>query len=81
VLSIDHGAGLVSSFEPVVSALQRGQSVQRDEVIGRLGGGPTHCAPIACLHWGVRKDGRYINPLLLVPGWRGPAVLLPMLPP
>jgi len=81
VLSIDHGAGLISSFEPVASTLHRGQPVQRDAVIGRLSGGPTHCAPTACLHWGVRKDGRYVNPLLLVPGWRGPAVLLPMLPP
>ena len=79
VLSIDHGAGFISSFEPAFSSLRRGQPVQRDDVIGQLGGGPTHCAPARCLHWGVRKDGRYIDPLLLVPRERGPAILLPML--
>lgn len=78
VLSIDHGSGLVSSFEPVISSLRRGQVVQRNDVIGRLGTGPSHCAPASCLHWGVRKDGRYIDPLLLLPGRRGPAVLLPL---
>jgi murein DD-endopeptidase MepM/ murein hydrolase activator NlpD len=81
VLSIDHGDGLISSFEPVISPLRRGQLVQQSDGIGRLGNGPTHCAPAACLHWGVRANGRYIDPLLLVPGMRGPAVLLPLLPP
>ncbi len=113
VLSIDHGGGLISSFEPVTSALHRGQLVQRGDVVGQLGGGPSHCtspshhpgprsgtgtgtgsgsgsgtgsgsgsgsATATCLHWGVRKDGHYIDPLLLVPASRGPAVLLPMRP-
>jgi hypothetical protein len=29
----------------------------------------------------VRKDGQYINPLLLIRVRQGPAVLLPMVPP
>jgi murein DD-endopeptidase MepM/ murein hydrolase activator NlpD len=78
VLSLDHGNGMISSFEPVISSLRQGQSIQRADVLGRIGGGPTHCAPGTCLHWGVRRDGRYIDPLLLVPIRRGPAVLLPM---
>lgn len=77
VLSIDHGNGLISSVEPVVSSVRRGQPVAAGQVLGRLGGGPTHC-PGSCLHWGVRRDGRYIDPLLLVAAARGPAVLLPM---
>ena len=78
VLSIDHGAGLFSSFEPALTALHQGQRVEQGAAIGRVGAGPTHCAPMVCLHWGVRKDGRYINPLLMVPGTRGPPVLLPL---
>jgi murein DD-endopeptidase MepM/ murein hydrolase activator NlpD len=81
VLSIDHGAGLISSFEPIVSSLRRGQPVQRNDVIGRLTSIQSHCGTVPCLHWGVRKDGRYINPVLLVPGLHGPAVLLPMMSP
>src|SRR3954447_4292096 len=80
VLSIDHGRGLISSFEPVISGLHRGQLVQQDDVVGRLSAGPTHCSPASCLHWGVRRNGQYIDPLLLVPGGRGPPVLLPLLP-
>jgi murein DD-endopeptidase MepM/ murein hydrolase activator NlpD len=79
VLSIDHGGGLISSFEPALSRLQRGDSVERGEVVATLGPGPTHCWPTSCLHWGVRQNGRYIDPLTLLPGQHGPAVLLPML--
>jgi murein DD-endopeptidase MepM/ murein hydrolase activator NlpD len=79
VLSIDHGGGLISSFEPVSSPLRRGQNVRQGEVIGVLAPVPGHCAPAGCLHWGVRRAGQYIDPLTLLAGRRGPAVLLPML--
>jgi murein DD-endopeptidase MepM/ murein hydrolase activator NlpD len=78
VLSLDHGNDVISSFEPVITRLRQGQPVRRDDVLGWVGGGPTHCAPAICLHWGVRKNGRYIDPLLLLPVRPGPAVLLPM---
>ncbi len=78
VLSIDHGQGQISSFEPVISTLKHGRKVDRGAVVGRLGPGPTHCGQVRCLHWGVRENGRYINPLLLVARPRGPAVLLPL---
>jgi murein DD-endopeptidase MepM/ murein hydrolase activator NlpD len=81
VLSIDHGGGLISSFEPVISTFHRGQRLQRGEPVGRLTSTQSHCRMTTCLHWGVRKNGHYIDPLLLLPRWRGPAVLLPMLPP
>ncbi|HST80581.1 MAG TPA: M23 family metallopeptidase [Kineosporiaceae bacterium] len=81
VLSIDHGGGLISSFEPVVSTFHRGQPVQRDDAVGRLTDTRSHCGSTMCLHWGVRKDGRYIDPLLLLSRRRGPAVLLPVIPP
>jgi murein DD-endopeptidase MepM/ murein hydrolase activator NlpD len=76
VLSIAHGSGLISSFEPAISTLERGHPVQRNEIVGRIAPGPTHCAPGTCLHWGVRQNERYLNPLLLLPVQRGPAVLL-----
>ena len=38
-------------------------------------GGPGHCGATSCLHWGVRRDGEYVDPLeLLEPA---PVVLLP----
>jgi murein DD-endopeptidase MepM/ murein hydrolase activator NlpD len=36
---------------------------------------PNHCAPRSCLHWGVRRGERYIDPLSLL--YRPPIVLLP----
>jgi murein DD-endopeptidase MepM/ murein hydrolase activator NlpD len=79
VLTLDHGGGLLSSFEPVISALRKGRAVKQGDVVGSVATGPTHCAPATCLHWGVRKNGNYINPLTLLRGWHGPIVLLPML--
>jgi murein DD-endopeptidase MepM/ murein hydrolase activator NlpD len=74
VLTIDHGGGLVTTLEPVESALAAGTAVERGEVVGRLGLGG-HAAP-GDLHFGVRRDGAYINPLLLLGGVPR-AVLLP----
>jgi murein DD-endopeptidase MepM/ murein hydrolase activator NlpD len=76
VLSIDHGGGLVSSFEPVASDLVAGQVVHRGDRIGALQSG--HCrAP--CLHLGVRLHGQYVSPLLYLGGIPYP-VLLPTRP-
>lgn len=73
VLSIRHGDGLISSFEPVTSALVEGQLVARGQVIGVLEAG--HCA-LPCLHFGVRRHGEYISPLLYLGGIER-SVLLP----
>ena len=75
VLTIDHGDGMLSSFEPVTASVTRGTSVQAGQVVGRISGEP-HC-PGPCVHWGVRKDGEYVNPLPLV-GDRRPSILLPL---
>lgn len=76
VLSIDHGAGVISSYEPVRSRLAPGTPVQRGEVIGVLE--PGHCTS-PCLHLGVRSDGAYLSPLLFL-GGQPRAVLLPLAP-
>ncbi|MUK02407.1 peptidoglycan DD-metalloendopeptidase family protein [Vibrio cholerae] len=81
VLSIDHGGGRVSSFEPVTTRLRKGARVSEGEVVAHLqgagaGGTPGHCGD-PCLHWGVRVDGEYVDPLSFVMD-RRPSVLLPM---
>ncbi|MFJ3392198.1 murein hydrolase activator EnvC family protein [Leifsonia aquatica] len=75
VLTLDHGGGVLSSYEPLATDLIAGQSVARGSVIGLLASGG-HCAD-SCLHVGVRVDGAYVSPLLFfdrVP----PSVLLPL---
>lgn len=65
VVSLRHPNGLISSFEPVTSTLAEGTAVARGQVIGRLE--PGHCAT-ACLHFGVRRHGEYVSPLLYLAG-------------
>jgi murein DD-endopeptidase MepM/ murein hydrolase activator NlpD len=60
VLSIRHPGGIISSYEPVASPLTAGTPVRRGEVVGTVVGG--HCTS-PCLHFGVRLDGEYVNPL------------------
>lgn len=74
VLSIEHAGGVLSSFEPVVASVARGQRVERGQAVGILQTG--HCATGSCLHLGARIDGRYVSPLLLLGELRR-AVLLP----
>ncbi|MHA7191682.1 M23 family metallopeptidase [Arthrobacter sp. MDT2-16] len=82
VLSIDHGQGRISSFEPVTTDLVEGRRVTRGEVVATLeppgadGSPPGHCG-VSCLHWGVRQDGEYVDPLAFVTD-RRPSVLLPL---
>lgn len=74
VLSIDHGGGVISSYEPVESELVVGDIVRRGDVVGALLTG--HCTS-TCLHLGVRVDGQYVSPLLFL-GGQPRAVLLPL---
>lgn len=75
VLSIDHGDGVVSSIEPVVSAMGAGAPVGRGEPVGAVGSGG-HCDG-ACVHFGVRVHGEYVSPMLFLGGVPR-AVLLPL---
>lgn len=78
VITIDHGNGLRSSFEPVASTLRTGAAVARGAVLGRVL--PGHCGRAPCLHWGVRRGRDYVNPLGFLIDLR-PSVLLPPLRP
>lgn len=75
VITIDHGDGVRSSFEPVRSSLVAGTVVVKGEEIGTLLAG--HCAAQACVHWGVRRGDEYVNPLEFVLDLR-PSILLPL---
>ncbi|WP_146341170.1 M23 family metallopeptidase [Nesterenkonia sp. NBAIMH1] len=79
VLTIAHGAGYVSSFEPVETELEVGDTVTQGQQIASLAtyDDGTYACEAACLHWGVRHHGEYINPMLLL-GPVEPSVLLPL---
>lgn len=74
VLTIDHGDGLVTTFEPIESELTAGTFVAQGQSVGTLSAGG-HVGE-GTLHFGVRLHGEYVNPLLLLGGVPR-AVLLP----
>jgi len=74
LITIDHGAGIVTTLEPVISTLSSGSTVVAGDEIGTVArGGHTQTDE---LHLGVRWRDVYINPQLMF----GPvprAILLP----
>jgi murein DD-endopeptidase MepM/ murein hydrolase activator NlpD len=78
VITIDHGDGLRSSFEPVESELIKGAHVAEGGTLGNIL--PGHCGTLPCVHWGVRRGETYVNPLAFVMDLR-PSILLPPLDP
>lgn len=77
VLTIDHGDGFRSSVEPVTATVHRGDRVSAGQAVGRLATTRSHCSPASCLHWGVRLEEDYVDPLGLILD-RRPSVLLPL---
>jgi murein DD-endopeptidase MepM/ murein hydrolase activator NlpD len=74
LLTIRHADGLVSTFEPLRTTLDPGEVVSAGQEIGVVDrGGHT---PAGALHLGVRRDGTYINPMMLF-GALPRAILLP----
>jgi murein DD-endopeptidase MepM/ murein hydrolase activator NlpD len=77
VITVDHGGGLVSSYDPIVPAIRSGTPVRAGQVLGTLGPAEAmHCAA-GCLHLGVRLEGEYVDP---APFFRPPqrSILLPL---
>lgn len=66
VVSVQHADGLRTSYEPVLAEVRPGRLVRRGERLGTLAAGHPGCPVAACLHWGLRRDGRYLDPLSLV---------------
>jgi murein DD-endopeptidase MepM/ murein hydrolase activator NlpD len=76
VVSVQHAAGLRTTYEPLAVSVKEGATVARGTLLGRLVGGHAGCPWPACLHWGLRRGDVYLNPLSLVR--RGPVRLLPL---
>lgn len=68
VVVVNHGL-IRTTYEPVIAIVEVGQQVQTGQVLGHVGLGVSHCAneeEVWCLHWGAIRNGKYLNPLLLV---------------
>jgi murein DD-endopeptidase MepM/ murein hydrolase activator NlpD len=70
VVSLAHPGGLRTSYEPVRAAVQVGQSVTSQTMIGQLMAGHIDCPAAACLHWGAMwgpaSSADYVDPLGLL---------------
>ena len=77
VVSIQHGDDLLSSFEPVAATVSEGERVRAGQIIGVVATG-AHCTA-RCVHFGVRRHGQYVSPVLFLGGLTR-AVLLPLPP-
>ena len=68
VIVIKHGK-LRTTYEPVTASATIGSRVRVGDVIGTLSAGESHCsskATATCLHWGLLRGEKYLNPLSLV---------------
>jgi len=75
VLTIDHGAGVVSTVEPIDALVAPGDVVNRGQVVGTSDAAGGHTR-VGELHIGARENGEYVNPLRFL-GGIARAVLLP----
>jgi len=76
VVVVTHGDGTRTTYEPVTATVTRGDRIGAGDALGRLTAAHSHCLPLACLHWGLRRGDIYLDPMLLLR--RGPARLLPV---
>ena len=88
VVSVDHGGGLRTTYEPVTAEVRAGEVVAAGARIGRLRAGHPGCPAVACLHWGVRvasggpsgDDDDYVDPLALLADTHRPIRLKATIP-
>lgn len=66
VVVVTHPGGLRTTYEPVVAEVSVGEEVAAGAVVGRLSAAGSHCFPLACLHWGLRRGEAYLDPLALL---------------
>jgi hypothetical protein len=76
VVSVQHPDGLRTTYEPVLPRVTAGQRIAAGQPVGILLSG--HRPDAVALHWGARRGERYLDPLRLLGGPGGPAVLLPL---
>ncbi len=64
LVTIDHGAGLVTTLEPVIAGVPIGAHIRAGDAVGTAATGGH--APAGAVHFGVRERGEYINPMALL---------------
>lgn len=77
VVSVQHPGGLRTTYEPVQPRVRAGAPLGLGAAIGVLEAAGSHCMRV-CLHWGLLRGERYLDPLSLLRRPR-PPVLLPLL--
>lgn len=83
VVVIEHAGATLTSLEPVTGLVAVGTAVAVGRPVATVQASPGHagCATAAgCLHWGVRVEGRYVDPWWWL-GRGGPVRLLPLVGP
>lgn len=65
VVTIHHPNGLRTTYLPVHPSVRQGQQVSTSDHLGTLESTPPPHCPQSCLHWGLLRDTRYLDPLLL----------------
>ena len=63
VLTIKHPGGLKTTLEPVTCTLAAGTQVAKGEEVGNLAATPEHCAELSCVHWGLKQESEYLDPI------------------
>ncbi|WP_374250464.1 murein hydrolase activator EnvC [Micromonospora sp. R77] len=76
VVTVGHADGLRTTYEPVRPTVLPGARVVAGTPLGVLLAGHAGCPAAACLHWGLRRDRDYLDPLTLL--GLGPVRLLPL---
>lgn len=74
VVTVTHGE-LRTTYQPVAPAVAIGQRVEAGQQIGTLDMAASHCAPSACLHWGLLRGEVYLDPTSLIPSAARPRLL------
>ena len=88
VLSLDHGDGIRTTYEPVTASVREGDEVSTGQTVGHVVAGHPGCPRVACLHWGARvasgspggDDDSYVDPLSLILASDRPIRLKPTRP-
>jgi murein DD-endopeptidase MepM/ murein hydrolase activator NlpD len=76
VVVVQHPDGRRTTYEPVTALVSEGDTVSPGDPIGILATGDSHCGRLpSCLHWGLRRDRAYLDPMRLIDPGR--PVLLP----
>ncbi len=77
-VTVQHGDGLRSTYEPLAPSVRAGDAVAVGDELGRIAIGSVapHCGVRVCLHLGALERGVHVDPLPLLVGGR--LALLPL---